>query len=213
MTRRGIDSVSDPAKQYHGLESFLRETHSPSADATGAQVTIRDDLGHINLRGNAVDKSFRDAIEAAVGQPLPVVPNTTSFGDHRIFWLCPNEWLILTDATGMPSVTDAIRQATGGLHASVNDVSGGQVALQLQGAEVRTLFAKGCTLDLHSSVFTAGSCAQSGLARASVLLGQIDDAPAFIVVVRRSFADYLCRWLLHAGRDIGITFAVAGPAG
>ena len=198
--------MSDLMKQCHGLEPFLREAGSAGTDATGVQVTIRDDLGHINLRGHAADATFKAAIEEVAGQPLPVLPNTTSSGDHRIFWLGPDEWLILAEATGTPSLTDAIRQATGGLHASVNDVSGGQVALQLQGAEVRTLFAKGCTLDLNPSVFTAGFCAQSGLAKANVLLGLVDDAPTFIVVVRRSFADYLCRWLSHAGRDIGIAF-------
>jgi sarcosine oxidase subunit gamma len=182
---------------------------STSTDATGVQVTVRDDLGHINLRGDAADKTFNDAIEAAAGQPLPVAPNTTSSGDHQIFWLGPDEWLILTESTGAPSLSDTIQQATGGLHASVNDVSGGQVALQLQGAKVRTLLAKGCTLDLHPSVFAAGFCAQSGLAKANVLLGLVDDAPTFIVVVRRSFADYLCRWFSHAGRDIGIAFIAA----
>ena len=79
-------------------------------------------------------------------------------------------------------------------------------ALQLQGPGVRTLLAKGCTLDLHPSVFTISSCAQSGLAKANVLLCLADEAPTFIVVVRRSFADYLCRWLAHAGRDMGIAF-------
>jgi sarcosine oxidase gamma subunit len=27
-----------------------------------------------------------------------------------------------------------------------------------------------------------------------------------MIVIRRSFSDYLCRWLTHAGRDEGIAF-------
>lgn len=199
--------MSDPSNRRHGLESFLREIAGTRSDDAGLRVTIRDDLGHINLRAAAADKALMASLERAAGQPLPLVPNTTSLGDHRVFWLGPDEWLILTESTVTLPLADALRKATGEFHASVNDVSGGQVALQLQGTGVRTLLAKGCTLDLHPSVFSTGSCAQSGLAKANVLLGLIDEAPTFIVVVRRSFADYLCRWLAHAGRDIGVAFA------
>ena len=36
--------------------------------------------------------------------------------------------------------------------------------LSLSGAAVRNVLAKGCSLDLHSSKFRAGKCAQSLLA-------------------------------------------------
>jgi sarcosine oxidase subunit gamma len=58
--------------------------------------------------------------------------------------------------------------------------------------------AKGCTLDFHPRVFRPGTCAQSGLAKANVLIRLGDDPDSFDVVVRRSFADYLLRWLRHA---------------
>ena len=37
-------------------------------------------------------------------------------------------------------------------------------------------------------------------------LGLVDDAPVFEIVVRRSFADYLCRWLDHVARHGGVAF-------
>jgi sarcosine oxidase subunit gamma len=61
-------------------------------------------------------------------------------------------------------------------------------------------------LDLHPGVFAVGDCAQSGLAKANVVLALVDDKPTFMVVVRRSFSDYLYRWLAHAGSDDGVTF-------
>ena len=91
--------------------------------------------------------------------------------------------------------------------AAVNDVRGGTIALTLGGPHVRDVLARGCTLDLHPAVFREGNCAQTGLARASVLIACIDDAGAFEIVVRRSFADYLCRWLAHVGRNHGVSFA------
>ncbi|MQA76692.1 MAG: sarcosine oxidase subunit gamma, partial [Solirubrobacterales bacterium] len=43
-----------------------------------------------------------------------------------------------------------------------------------------------------------GSCTQTMLAKAQVVLQQLDDRPAYRVHVRASFAEYLARWLLDA---------------
>lgn len=199
--------MTELLNRRHGLEAFLGETTGAQNADTVMHARVRADLGHINLRADAAIKASVDAIEGITGQPLPVVPNTMSQDDHRIFWLGPDEWLILTDADETSSLAESIREASGGTHVSVNDISGGQVAIELQGAAARSLLAKGCTLDLHPSVFPVGACAQSGLAKANILVSLVDGAPTFMVVVRRSFADYLCRWLAHAGSDVGIVFA------
>jgi sarcosine oxidase subunit gamma len=58
-----------------------------------------------------------------------------------------------------------------------------------------------------------GACAQSGLAKASMLIGRIDDAePVFEIIVRRSFADYVLRWLNHAAADFGVEFSATQAA-
>jgi sarcosine oxidase subunit gamma len=147
-----------------------------------------------------------NSVEKVLGQALPIEPNTVSSGRHQVFWLGPDEWLVVTPAGGAAELAGRLQQASSGSHASVNDISGGQVALVLEGPKSRDLLAKGCTLDLHPDVFSVGDCAQSGLAKAGVLLALVDDKPSFMIVVRRSFSDYLCRWLAHAGSDEGITF-------
>ena len=73
-------------------------------------------------------------------------------------------------------------------------------------ATAAALLAKGCTLDFHPRVFSAGQCAQSGLAKTSVLIAMVDDRPTFDVIVRRSFAEYLALWLQHSGAEFGIQF-------
>ena len=173
---------------------------------SAVQVQILSDLGHINLRGNPQDGGFGHAAESALGQALPVDPNTMTAGAHRIFWLGPDEWLIATENDGAAALLERLNNALSGVHAAVNDVSGGTVAMRVSGAGVRDLLAKGCTLDFHPSVFSVGSCAQSGLAKAGVLLGLTHDTPTFELVVRSSFADYVIRWLHHAGSDCGIEF-------
>jgi sarcosine oxidase subunit gamma len=76
----------------------------------------------------------------------------------------------------------------------------------LIGPGAREVLAKGCTLDLHPDEFKPGACAQSGLAKASVLLAMIDERPSFEIKVRRSFAEYVLLWLNYSGREFGISF-------
>jgi sarcosine oxidase subunit gamma len=198
--------MSESLIRHHGLASLLAELAGPTSTDPGTTVAVRGDLGHINLRGRASDAGFVRAVEQALGQPLPVEPNTTSAGRHRVCWLGPDEWLVVTPVATAAELARHLEEALSNSHASVNDISGGQVALMLHGSKCRELLARGCTLDLHPREFRVGDCAQSGLARAGILVALVDDAPTFMLVVRRSFSDYLCRWLAHAGGDSGIVF-------
>jgi len=198
--------MSEPFTRRHGLEGLLTEPGGSRQADPGASVTVRGDLGYVNVRGRASDASFVQSIEQAVGQPLPLEPNTSSFGQHKLFWLGPDEWAVVTPASGAARLAKQLEEASQDRHVAVNDLSGGQIALELKGPNCRDLLAKGCPLDLHPAVFSVGDCAQSGLAKASVLIALTDETPTFLVVVRRSFSDYLCRWLAHAGSDEGIVF-------
>ena len=124
---------------------------------------------------------------------------------HQTSQICRSDGLVVKKRNYAGSLEEASQDR----HVAVNDLSGGQIALELKGPNCRDLLAKGCTLDLHPSVFSVGDCAQSGLAKASVLIALTDETPTFLVVVRRSFSDYLCRWLAHAGSDEGIVFTEA----
>ena len=191
----------------HGLEAFLEEVRDADASDSAVRISVSGDFGYINLRGNPADKQFIAAVEDVIGQSLPVTPNALSPEPHRVFWLGPDEWLIVTTAESVTGLVARLGDATSKYHAAVNDISGGLVALIIEGTKTRDILAKGCTLDLHASVFSAGSCAQSGLAKATVLLACLDDTPTFMVVVRRSFSDYLCHWLARAGSNAGVLFS------
>jgi len=189
--------MTDSDRRQHGLEPFL---HDASQGDASVHIRIQSGLDHINLRGNAEDQRFTEDVEKVLGQKLPVTPNTATVGAHRIYWLGPNEWLILSE---VQALAEALQKSLSRTHAAVNDLSGGQIALRLAGPDVRDVLAKGCTLDFHPQVFMTGMCAQSGLARASVLIGLPDEQDVFDIVVRRSFSDYLVRWLQHAAAEFG----------
>ncbi len=169
-------------------------------------VRVLSDLGQINLRGNPHDAAFEAAAELAIGEALPRATNTFAGGSRRVYWLGPDEWLLVTAAADANDLSSALYEALAGQHVSINDLGGGQIVLRLSGVHTRDLLAKGCTLDLHPSVFKKGGCAQSALAKANVLIACVDGQHEFDVIVRRSFADYLLAWLRQAGAEYGIEF-------
>ncbi len=120
--------------------------------------------------------------EAPVG--FPVEPNTTAeVGGKTVLWLGPDEWLVLGASE------EDHPQAAAGV-----DVSANRVILELTGGHAADVIAQGCSLDLHPSVFAPGSCAQTLVARAQVILVRPDES-RFLVLVRPSFAPYLRAWL------------------
>lgn len=197
--------MTKPAIQSHGLESFLQSARGNGATDSTVDVQIQSGRIQLNLRGDADDERFATAVKNGLGQALPTSPNSATFGAHRVYWLGPNEWLIITESN---SLADDLQKSLGEVSSALNDVSGGQVILRVVGPQVRDILARGCTLDFHPQVFTGGMCAQSGLAKASVLIGLVNSDDVFDIVVRRSFADYLVRWLQHTGKEFGVTFSV-----
>jgi sarcosine oxidase subunit gamma len=97
---------------------------------------------------------------------------------------------------------------------AVTEVGESRTCIRVAGPRARALLQKGCPLDLHSSVFKAGACAQSILAKSGVTLHLFADesaeqagaeGPVFDIYVLRSFAEYLWAWLEDAGREYGVT--------
>lgn len=198
---------AEQVNRSHGLEAFLESAEPDSGGAL--QVRIETGLALVNLRGDPRDPAFREAAEAALGQTLPLRANTSSIGPHRSYWLGPDEWLVTTTLGGLHELLSRLDESLAGL-ASCNEVGGGMVALWVSGPATREVLAKGCPLDLHPDAFPVGACARSVLAKAGIFLSLHDDTPTFLVVVARSYADYLARWLRQAARAEGGAEFVVG---
>ena len=129
-----IVKMTETRIKRHGLEQFLDAVPGDSLSATGIDIKILSELAHLNLRGNLEDDRFKQAVHDALGQELPVSPNTSSDSAHRVFWLGPDEWLILTDSQ---TLLDELQNSLAGINGAVNDVSGGQIALRITGMRMR----------------------------------------------------------------------------
>ncbi len=175
----------------------------------GVVLSERPFLGHLNLRGNPADESFLEAVKKVLGLALPQEPNTVEQGEElTVFWLGPNEWLIVTPPDHQETLLRSLREALSEIFTAVTDVSGGQTVITLSGPHARDVLAKGCTLDLHPRVFAPGRCAQTLISKSGALLRQRDDA-SFEIIVRRSFADYLWHWLEDAAGEYGLKIEAA----
>ena len=162
------------------------------AERTGGEVTVEHVpfLAQVSLR---LDPALADRVPF----PLPLAPNNAwEDGPRAALWLGPDEWLVLGPANAGAEIAAVIDAALDGLHRSVIDLSANRVAIELGGPGRFDLLSKGCSIDLHPLVWTAGMCAQTLLAKTQVVLHERADTTGLLV--RSSFADYLVDWLLAA---------------
>jgi sarcosine oxidase, subunit gamma len=186
------------------LARFAPRTRAGGIDDSAVIFSERALLGHVNLRGDPQDDRFITAAETTIGIGLRIAPNTFAEGaGNTAYWLGPNEWLIVTSREREATIARELRDALAGSFAAVTEVSGGQTVIVLRGRASRDVLAKGCPLDLHPRAFGRGRCAQSHLAKAPILVRQVDAEPTFEIIVRRSFADYVWRWLDDAKATAG----------
>lgn len=150
------------------------------------------------------DGQARTAIGAALGVELPSTPcsftrGTGPHGELEVLWMGPDEYLVLAQPGSQQVLEDAIRAALGDAVGAVVDVSAQRTTLALSGPRVRDVLAHGCAIDLHPSAAPTGTCVQTLLAQAGiVLLVSNAGRDEFALLVRSSFAGYLAAWLIDA---------------
>lgn len=185
----------------------LARTH-PLADP--AQLTTLT-AGHVEARpftAMAVVRAERGGAAAraaadVLGAELPTRANTwvrTSAG--KVVWLGPDEWLVLDETATPWGLEDALRSRLAPVGGAAIDVSAQRVVLRLHGPHAQELLRAGTAVDVDPRRFPAGSCAQTNLAQAGVVLLALGDGgDEFEVLVRTSFAGYLAAWLADAALE------------
>ena len=210
------------------IEPYLRQSAldhlalarraTDDAGAAGVRLAEKTLPAAVNLRGNPQDEAFLGALRGVLELDLPLQPDTvSSSASLAVLWLGPDEWLAVQhDATPAASSTSAarLREALAGQHTSVVEVGEQYCCIAVAGEKAREVIMKGCPLDLHPRVFGGvGHCAQSHLSKTAIILQQVnpgeDGEPAFELYTRRSFADYLWRWLEDAAREYGVAVVKA----
>jgi sarcosine oxidase subunit gamma len=170
-------------------------------EAKGSQPSILEIAfqGFLNLRGKSENADFLAAVKKVLSCSLPIEANTVVVsGDYKIYWLGPDEWLVITPTEQQAKLQAELHLALGDVFSSVVDNSSGFTLLNITGDNAANLIARDCPLDLHPSVFKAGQCAQTRLAKSGALIAPLQDESGFELIIRRSFSDYLLLWMQDA---------------
>ncbi|MEJ2121942.1 MAG: sarcosine oxidase subunit gamma family protein [Alphaproteobacteria bacterium] len=185
-----------------------------------AEVVMREHAHRtmVTLRGNSEDEGFRSAVSATVGiaPPTEALTAATS-GARSILWMGPDEWLVVAPPDQRETLPAKLATALEGQDAAVVEVGESMTVIELSGRRAADVIAKGCTIDLHPSVFQPGRVVRTLLAKAGVIIHQTSpispdgtpayEIPVYEVYVHRSFADYAWRWLEDAGLEYGVAIA------
>ena len=86
---------------------------------------------------------------------------------------------------------------------AVIEMSSAWTHLAVEGPHAIGLLRKGCAVDLHPRVFSAGACAATGMARMRVVLWRPGVDSRYELLVGRSYALSLWSWLMEAAEEYG----------
>ncbi len=183
--------------------SLIADAAPPHRQFKGVEIRELAFMSHFNLRLPSDDKALAAQFEQFFEFRLPLEPNTfVVSGPDLCIWLGPDEWLLICGADRSESVREKVLElARGGFAAAVN-LSSAQTIIRVSGQSAAALLSRSIAYDLHPRNFAAGQAVQTVLARVpAVIVNQSGEEAMFDVIVRRSFADYLWRWLVDAGGE------------
>ena len=168
----------------------------------GASLSIREIAGRgmIDLRGLGTDKKFMAAAKAVLDVDLPKQPRTAAtWGDIRVFWLSPDQWLITCPRARAQELTDALTKELEGIHSLAVNVSDMRAIIRLEGEGVREVVMKGTSIDLTHGDYPPGTVRRMRFAEIAALLHIVEDSVIDIYVFR-SYAQYTWDFLRKAAR-------------
>ena len=168
-------------------------------------VELRE-VSFLTMVGLRVDRNS-DAGQriAAVTGGLPAASGGVSgTGDTSVLWLGPEEFLVVAPTEAHESLggdlIQALREALADGAGQVVDLSANRTTFELTGPRARAVLEKGCSLDLHPRVLSAGTALSTEVGNIPVVLWKTGEE-SFRIFPRASFADFLGRWLLDAMRE------------
>lgn len=168
--------------------------------------TDQADKAIINLRGDAQDAAFVQAVQEALGLPLPVAAcSTVATNQIRMVWVGPNDWFVVGAAGQQSAIEGKLRTALSGQHCAITDVSSGYFLVTLSGVQVREVLAQACPMDFHPAVFKPGKAVGTNFFKIGIYVWQRDETPRYEMLVRRSFIDHFWQLIDHCALDFGWT--------
>ena len=142
-------------------------------------------------------KTVAKAIKSVTKLTMPRTLKSSSNAIFSLFWIAPDEFLLLVPEKTEADIEAKLRDAIEGHFAIVN-VTGGQTLLYLSGERAETILKKSIVYDVHVSNFPIGKVVTTKFAKSQVIVSRVA-SNSFQLIVRRSFSDYIWQWIVDAG--------------
>ena len=183
-------------------ENFAELSTKPTMKDSSVHVQELKLLGHLVIRANPDDESINAAVKSVIGVGLPSTLQSAHSEDKTIYWISPDEWLLVCPGDVAFDLEKELRSAVNGHFAIVN-VSGGQTVLTLSGKNAREVLMKSTPYDVSDQNFPVGKVVTSSLAKSQAIICRKSDT-TWELVIRRTFADYLWLWLQRSIEEYGL---------
>lgn len=192
--------MSEPILQSP-LHSFGLADQARPADAScGVWANEVPLQGYISLRGNPVDAAFQDAAQGVLGVRLPAKAcSFTRSGAVKLLWLSPDEWMIVCPRARLAPLLRDLTKALAGVKSQFVDNSGGFTQIIVQGRSASDVISHASVYDVHR--LGEGRVVGTTFGKSSVYMYREGDG--YCLVLRRSFADYIWRFLVRAAEPYG----------
>lgn len=192
--------MSEPVLQSP-LHAFgLAAQARPADEACGVWANEVPLQGYISLRGNPADTAFQDGAASALGIRPPAEPCTfTRSGAVKALWLSPDEWMIVVPRARLVPLLRGLGKALGGIRSQVVDNSGGYTEIIIQGRNASDVISHASVYDLHR----LGEGRVVGTTFGTSAVHMYRERDGVSLLVRRSFADYVWRFLVRAAEPYG----------
>jgi sarcosine oxidase, subunit gamma len=155
---------------------------------------------YISLRGNAQNAAFTIGAKKVFGVALPTQPCSlinTPWG--AIYWLSPDEWLIVCSREKHTELQLALQAALVGVHSQVVDNSGGYTSVLLKGRNADDVLRHCTVYNLHA--LEANKVVGTTFGKSNMILHRHETG--YVLTFRRSFADYIWRYLERSAQPYG----------
>lgn len=188
------------------LQHFnLSASQEKMDDAKGVWANELPLLGYLSLRGDCDNALFAKAVNAALGESLPTLPCSlinTPWG--TIYWLSPDEWLLVCAREKQAELQQKLLTKLSGIHSQVIDNSGGYTSVFVQGKNATDALQHCTVYNIHA--LAAGKIVGTTFGKSSVYLQRNNGG--YTLIFRRSFADYIWRYLARAATPYGFGVAL-----
>ncbi len=168
------------------------------------RITEAGPTGMITLRGDLADEALRDACTGLTGGAFPEKLGTALADQSGLFWMSPDELLILLPKAQVPDALATLRDSLAGRHHLAVDVSDARALFEIKGPWVRELLAKLTPADVSPAAFGPGTIRRSRLGQVAAAFWMPTETTARVVCFR-SVGRYM--------RELLEVSAEAGPVG